>query len=328
MNAFEQRINETGDEKDLTSIDIETLQVNVGFMCNQSCSHCHIEASPYRKEMMGWDVMEKIIENIVSANINHIDITGGAPELNPNIERFISSLRGLGKHVQVRTNLTVCSEPGMEKFPEFYRDNKIHLVASLPCYTEENVDAQRGDSVYEKSVEVLKHLNSLGYGSNPELKLDLVYNPGGAVLPGEQKALEVDYKRELLERHGIVFSNLLTITNMPVGRFKSVLVTTNTYDEYLDLLKTSFNQNTVGNLMCRHQVSVGYEGTLYDCDFNLALSLPINHGAPNHIDAFDPAVLRERKIETNEHCFACTAGLGSSCSGALIGGCTPGSISG
>jgi radical SAM/Cys-rich protein len=318
MNAFEQRIKEAGNGKDLTGIDIKTMQVNVGFMCNQSCNHCHIEASPYREEMMSWDVMEKIIGNVRNANIGHIDITGGAPELNPDIERFITALRELGKNVQVRTNLTVCSEPGMERYLEFYRDNNIHLVASLPCYTEENVDAQRGESVYEKSIDVLKKLNSLGYGRDPGLKLDLVYNPGGANLPGEQNALETAYKTELMERHGIVFSNLLTITNMPVGRFKTVLDSANTYDTYLNLLKTSFNRNTVGSLMCRHQVSVGWEGTLYDCDFNLALSLPINSGAPNHIDTFDPTVLRERKIATNDHCFACTAGLGSSCGGSLL----------
>ena len=318
MNTFEQKIHEYIRENELYCIDINTLQVNVGFKCNQSCNHCHIEASPQRKEMMEWPVMQKSIQVANTSNVNEIDITGGSPELNPNLKRFIKALRKTGKNIKVRTNLTVCSEPGMEIYPAFYRDNEVQLVASLPCYTEENVSAQRGNGVYEKSIRVLRQLNSLGYGHDPRLTLDLVYNPNGAFLPGEQPVLENDYNKELSSKFNITFSRLLTITNMPIGRFRKNLIVTNTYEDYLHLLKTSFNHNTIADLMCRHQVSVGWDGTLYDCDFNLALGIPVNSGAPNYINSFDFSLLSKRKIATSEHCFGCTAGFGSSCGGALI----------
>jgi radical SAM/Cys-rich protein len=247
-----------------------------------------------------------------------IDLTGGAPELNPSFRQFVSALRKENLQVQVRTNLTVLLEPGMEDLPEFLRNHQIHLVASLPCYLEENVRAQRGEGVYGKSIEAIRRLNALGYGIKTHLPLSLVYNPGGPFLPPPQSALEKDYRRELGQRFGITFTHLLTITNMPLGRFHSELSLQKQEENYLQLLRKSFNLQTVEGLMCRYQISVGWDGTLYDCDFNLALKLPVDHGAPDHIQRFNPAELLTRRIVTGEHCFGCTAGYGSSCSGALV----------
>jgi len=292
--------------------------VNLGLLCNQQCSHCHLEASPQRDEIMGWDVMELILEAARSARCQLVDLTGGAPELNPHFRRFVTALRQEGYSVQLRTNLTVLLEPYMEGMPEFLRKHRVRLVASMPCYLEENVRAQRGPGTYEKSVAAIRILNGLGYGSDPELPLNLVYNPGGPFLPPAQSALEEDYRRELDQHFGIVFSHLLTITNMPLGRFRNELDRQGQRKTYLRLLRDSFNLRTVSGLMCRNQLSVGWNGTLYDCDFNLALGLPVNHGVPDHIRSFRPEELRKRRVVTGEHCFACTAGAGSSCGGALV----------
>jgi len=317
MNEFEKQIAGVCD-KGLHSLKIETLQVNLGLRCNQQCNHCHLEASPEREEMMEWPTMQMVLEAAKTVDCKLIDLTGGAPELNPNFRRFVKALRQEGRQVQVRTNLTVLLEPGMEDLPEFFRDRGVHLVASMPCYLEENVCAQRGRGVYEKSIEAIKRLNSLGYGIESSLPLNLVYNPGGAFLPPPQLDLEKDYRRELGQRFGIAFTHLLTITNMPLGRFRAELIRKKEEENYLQLLRKSFNPQTVTGLMCRHQISVGWDGTLYDCDFNLALALPVNHGAPNHIRSFRPLDLRMRRVVTGEHCFACTAGSGSSCGGALV----------
>jgi len=317
MNEFEKQISGVYD-KGLHSLKIETLQVNLGLRCNQQCNHCHPEASPNRKEMMEWPTMQMVFRAAKSVHPKLIDLTGGAPELNPNFRVFAKALCEEGHRVQVRTNLTVLLEPGMEGLPEFFRDNGVHLVASMPCYLEENVCAQRGRGVYEKSIEAIKRLNGLGYGTESGLPLSLVYNPGGAFLPPPQLDLEKDYRRELGQRFGIVFTHLLTITNMPLGRFRTELIRKKEEENYLQLLRKSFNPQTVAGLMCRHQISVGWDGTLYDCDFNLALALPVNHGAPDHIRSFRPLDLRMRRVVTGEHCFACTAGFGSSCGGALV----------
>jgi len=231
---------------------------------------------------------------------------------------FITALRDNGHNVMLRINLTILCESGMEGFPEFYRDHEVHIVASLPCYLEENVCAQRGKGVYQKSISVLKRLNDLGYGSKPHLNLDLVYNPNGDFLPDEQSMLEKVYKKELCERFGIRFSRLLTITNMPIGRFQMNLRLAKKEKEYMSILMASYNPNTLEKLMCRHQVNIGWDGRLYDCDFNLALSLPVNHGAPDHINNFDQSLLAKRRIVTGKHCFGCTAGFGSSCGGSLL----------
>jgi len=266
---------------------------------------------------MDWPIMEGVLDAAKETRCQQVDITGGAPELNPHFRRFVTALRQEGFCVQVRTNLTVLLEAGMEGMPEFFRAHEIHLVASMPCYLEENVRAQRGEGVYEKSVTALRRLNALGYGSEPSLPLNLVYNPGGPFLPPLQSALEADYRQQLGQRFGIVFTRLLTITNMPLGRFRAELSRRNEEQTYLQLLRRSFNPQTVESLMCRTQISVGWDGTLYDCDFNLALGLPVDHGAPSHIQAFRSSELKRRRIVTGEHCFGCTAGFGSSCAGAL-----------
>jgi radical SAM/Cys-rich protein len=317
MNDFEKQIAGIGDEG-LHSLKIEILQVNMGLLCNQQCTHCHLEASPQRGEIMEWPTMQLVLEAAKSVHCKLIDLTGGAPELNPHFRRFVKALCQEDHRVQVRTNLTVFSEPGMEGLPEFFRKHQIQLVASMPCYLEENVCAQRGKGIYERSIAGIKRLNALGYGSNLELPLDLVYNPGGPFLPPPQLVLEEDYRRELGQRFGITFTRLLTITNMPLGRFRTELIRKKEEENYMELLQKSFNPQTVTELMCRHQISVGWDGTLYDCDFNLALGLSVNHGAPDHIQSFRLEDLWKRRIVTGEHCFACTAGSGSSCGGALV----------
>jgi radical SAM/Cys-rich protein len=317
MNDFEKQIvAKSGDG--LQSQKIETLQVNLGLRCNQQCNHCHLGASPHRKEMMEWRIMELVLEVCKRVRCQLVDLTGGAPELNPNFRHFVEALCREGHRVQVRTNLTVLLEPGMEQIPKFLREHQIRLVASMPCYLEENVCAQRGPGVYGKSVAVMKRLNALGYGYESSLPLNLVYNPGGPFLPPPQSALEEGYRRELGQRFGIKFTRLLTITNMPLGRFRTELARQNKERDYLQLLRKSFNPQTVEGLMCRHQLSVGWDGTLFDCDFNLALGLPVNHGAPDHIRFFKIGDLQTRRIVTGEHCFGCTAGSGSSCGGALV----------
>ena len=317
MNDFEKRIAEVGSEG-LHSLKVKTLQVNLGLRCNQQCNHCHLEASPQRKEMMEWPTMELVLEAARSVGCQLVDLTGGAPELNPCFRRFIAALRREGLPVQVRTNLTVLLEPDMDTMPGFLRDHQVQLVASMPCYLEENVRAQRGMGVYEKSIEAIKRLNGLGYGYESSLPLNLVYNPGGPFLPPPQPVLEEDYRRELDKRFGIRFTRLLTITNMPLGRFGKELTRQNQEQSYLELLRGSFNPLTLQGLMCRHQITVGWDGTLYDCDFNAALGLAVNHGAPDHIRFFKAEDLWTRRIVTGEHCFGCTAGSGSSCGGALV----------
>ena len=318
MNDFDKKVEEiTGGS--LQSAEISLIQANLGLICTLECSHCHLACSPSRKEMMEWSIMEQVIEIARSlSSCELVDLTGGSPELVPHFRRLVSELRSEGLNVQVRTNLVVHLEPGMESTAEFLAENKVALVASLPCYLKENVDAQRGTGVYQKSIEVIRRLNALGYGCNPDLPLNLVYNPGGASLPPDQQALEADYKRELGNRFGISFTNLLTMTNMPIGRFHQQLSRQRKRQGYFDLLKKSFNPWTIEGLMCRYQICVRWDGTLFDCDFNLALGLPVDHGAPDHISRFESSAMRYRMIVTGEHCFGCTAGCGSSCLGALV----------
>ena len=316
MNRFEKMASKNNREG-LYAGEIQIIQVNVGLRCNQECAHCHLSASPGNTEMMTWEVMEKVLRIAESAAPETVDITGGAPELNPNLKPFIRELSAMGIRTQVRTNLTALLEPGNEGLAEFFRDHKVALVGSLPCYLEENVSAQRGRGVYEKSIDAIRRLNSLEYGMDPGLQLNLVYNPGGAFLPGDQASLEDAYKKELHERFGIKFTNLLTITNMPLGRFEEQLKKESRLEKYLKLLSDSFNPKTLSGLMCRHQISIGWDGALYDCDFNLALKMVMNHGAPDHIDRWNLEDVVDRRIVTGMHCFGCTAGRGSSCAGAL-----------
>ncbi len=316
MNDFDRKVQAISGSA-LKATDIKIVQVNVGLRCNNSCSHCHLEAGPSRTEIMDWHTMEDVVKIANQTKPDFVDITGGSPELNPLLHRFVKVLLSNGHEVQIRTNLTVMSQPGMEEMVNFYSDAEVKLVASLPCYTKVNVDTQRGPGVYEKSIGALKRLNDAGYGSEPNLKLDLVYNPGGAFLPGEQSALEADYKKNLAKEHGIVFNNLRTITNMPIGRFERVLQKNNELEQYNQLLKESFNPQTLDGLMCRHQIAVAWDGMLYDCDFNLALHAPIDYGLSSRASDFNLDECSQRRVVTGNYCFGCTAGHGSSCSGAL-----------
>ena len=315
-NSFDHAVaGSIGDH--LYAKSIETFQVNVTLKCNLACLHCHVLSSPRRTEMMQWETMQMVLDAMAKTDATLLDITGGAPEMNPHFKPFIAEARRRGYRVQVRTNLTVLLEEGYESFPQFFRDHQVELVASMPCYLEENVDKQRGSGVYDGSIQALQRLNQHGYGIEPHLPLNLIYNPIGPSLPPSQEALEQDYKRELRNRFNIEFTSLLVLTNMPIGRFQTDLHRQNRGDQYLQLLKDNFNPKTVDNLMCRNQVNVDWDGNLYDCDFNLALKMPMNHGVPNHISQFDRYLLEKRQINTGEHCFGCTAGCGSSCSGAL-----------
>jgi radical SAM/Cys-rich protein len=318
MDGFEGALRAHGRDG-LYGADISAIQVNMGYLCNMRCRHCHLTASPGRTEVMDWSTMEAVLAAAAAVPGCLVDVTGGAPEWVPHFPRFVAALRRPGHPVQVRTNLAVLLEPGMESMPEFYRDYGVRLVGSLPCYLEENVRAQRGKGAYEKSIEAIRRLNALGYGRDPELPLSLVYNPGGPFLPPDQSALEADYRRELRDRFGIAFSRLFTITNMPIGRFLDDLCRRRKDVSYWHLLRESFNPDTLDGLMCRHQISIGWDGTLYDCDFNLALSYPIDHGRENRIDRVDLPALAVRRIVTGDHCFGCTAGPGSSCAGAVAG---------
>ena len=316
MNEFDLKIHEaTGNN--LLCEDVSTIQVNVGLRCNLQCAHCHVAASPKRKEAMDSEAMELIVDAAVKARCKLVDITGGAPELNPYFRPFVEALRGLDIPVLVRTNLTVLHNSEMETMPAFFKRHQVELVASLPCYLEENVDRQRGQGTYEGSIKAIRILNGVGYGRDSDLPLSLVYNPTGPHLPPNQAMLEADYRRELKGRFDIEFTNLVTITNMPIGRYVGDLRKQRKYGDYVRLLEDSFNPSTIDGLMCRHQINVDWEGNIYDCDFNLALKLPVDHGAPTHIRDFDPVLHAKRRIVTGKHCFGCTAGCGSSCKGAL-----------
>jgi len=298
-----------------------TFQINVGKLCNQACHHCHVDAGPRRTEMMTRATAERVVELLTaSRGVRIADITGGAPELNPNFRFLVESARSIGREVIVRCNLTVLFVPGMEWLPEFYRDSRVRLVCSLPCYTAENVEKQRGRGVFEKSIEALLLLNRLGYGGDV-LPLDLVYNPVGPSLPPPQAELEHRYRAELGANYGIRFNQLLTITNMPIRRFAEQLYRWGQFDEYMGLLVNHFNPRTIAGLMCRTLVSVGFEGGLYDCDFNQMLEIPIGASRTRRPltiwDVGNLGALEDAIIATGDHCFGCTAGAGSSCGGAL-----------
>jgi rSAM/selenodomain-associated transferase 2 len=303
----------------LKACGIETLQVNFGYLCNLTCHHCHVDAGPNRKESIGRATLESCLRVIGGSGITTVDLTGGAPELNPHFRWFVTRSRDMGRDVIVRTNLVVLLEPEQEDLGRFFQRAGVRIIASLPCYTAEAVDSQRGDGVYARSVHALKLLNELGYGREGSgLLLDLAYNPEGTGLPGNQDALEADYKRELNTRHGITFNRLLTLTNLPIGRFRRTLDSEGRYGDYLNTLAETFNPSAAAAVMCRRTISVGFDGAIYDCDFNQMLGMTCDHGAPNHIDDFDVEALSERRIVTGAHCFGCTAGAGSGCGGALV----------
>jgi radical SAM/Cys-rich protein len=317
MVAFEEKLNAYG-KFPLHSDRVDTLQVNMGKLCNQSCKHCHVEAGPHRTEVMSRETVDGVLKVLNRDSISTVDITGGAPEMNPNFEHLVETASALGKHVMVRSNLTVYLEEGKGHLPEFLKKHLVEIIASLPCYLQKNIDAQRGQGVAEKSIAVMRRLNELGYGEPQSgLVLNLVYNPAGPSLPPFQQSLEADYKRELRQRYGVVFNTLYTITNVPIGRFKSTLSATGALDGYMRTLDDAFNPRVVDSLMCRNLVSVGWDGALYDCDFNQMLSLPVVEDAPRTMTEFELGSLAKRKIATGDHCYACTAGAGSSCAGAL-----------
>jgi radical SAM/Cys-rich protein len=296
-----------------------TLQINVGKLCNQACHHCHVDAGPRRTEQMSRETARAAIEMIErSSSIDTVDITGGAPELNPNFGMLVEGARGLGRAVVVRCNLTVILERGQERLIDFYRDNRVELICSLPCYTEENVDRQRGSGVFARSIEALRMLNAAGYGRG-YLPLALVYNPITPALAPDQRGLEARYREELLGNFGITFDRLLTINNMPIARFADQLDRAGKHAEYMGLLVNHFNPATVPGLMCRTLVSVGWDGGLFDCDFNQMLAMPMRAGgrALSIWDVDDLGDLAGERIATGMHCYGCTAGAGSSCGGSL-----------
>ena len=339
MNRFGQKLAEHSIS--LRRRRPEILQVNVGKLCNLTCVHCHVNAGPKRKEIMSRQTIDHVIVWLAKTDIPTVDLSGGAPEMIPDFRYFIERVKALlpTRHVIDRSNLTILLERGYEDLGEFLAAQKVEIIASMPCYSAANVNAQRGEGVFEGSITALQLLNSLGYGIHPDLPLHLVHNPVGTFLPPSQAELEADYKRELKEHFGIVFNNLYTLTNLPIGRFASYLRRNNKLDEYMQLLIQAFNPATINGLMCRDTISVGWQGEVYDCDFNQQLGMQWNgrDAAARRPDGaarrpyqgndqskalflwdIDPASIENREIMTGNHCFGCTAGAGSSCGGAIV----------
>ena len=302
----------------LRAIGITVFQINVGKLCNQTCLHCHVDAGPDRTESMSRDTAELCIKALAKTDIPTVDITGGAPELNPNFRWLVEQAHSLGRHVLDRCNLSVLLLPSQADLGEFLARHRVEVVASLPSYQAGQTDAQRGEGIFEKSIEALRLLNRLGYGQpDSGLSLNLVYNPTGAFLPPKQKAIEAQFRKELLARQGVSFNHLYTITNMPISRFLEFLLESGNYEQYMERLTNAFNPAAAASVMCRHTISVSWDGRLYDCDFNQMLDLPVDRSRPAHIRDFDPVQLAQRQIVTNNHCYGCTAGAGSSCGGAV-----------
>ena len=301
----------------MTRATLSELQVNLGYLCNQACEHCHVEAGPKRTELMSRETMERVVEWTAEHGIGAVDLTGGAPEMNPHFRWFVDALREQNVAVTSRCNITILLEPGQEDLAEWYSARKVRLVCSLPCYSSENVDRQRGKGVFGKSITGLQRLNQLGYGRDADRTLDLVYNPVGPVLPPLQTDLEDDYRTRLKSDFNIDFSSLLTITNLPINRFAHYLRRTGQYEDYLHLLVDNFNPSTVSPLMCRHLISVDWKGYVYDCDFNQMLGLPLGVASRRQLWDIEPGSLENSGIAVGSHCYGCTAGAGSSCGGAL-----------
>lgn len=309
----------THDLPQLQAAEVQVLQLNLGKVCNQTCGHCHVDAGPSRSESMSAETVDLCLRALEQTSIPCVDITGGAPEMNPHFRYLVQQVRRLGRRVIDRCNLTILLANGFTDLPEFLAEHQVEIIASLPCYLEQNVNAQRGDGVFEKSISALRKLNLLGYGQpgNP-LELSLVYNPLGPSLPPLQSQLEADYRRELKNRYGLEFTRLYTITNLPISRFLADLLQSGKYQTYMEKLLTAFNPAAVSGVMCRTTLSVDWQGNLYDCDFNQMLELPVEPGVPQHIRDFDVSMLATRTIVTGQHCYGCTAGAGSSCQGAIL----------
>ena len=314
--SFAEKLKESGfDTLKPTGVDI--FQVNVGKMCNQVCKHCHVDAGPDRKEIMTRETMEQILVALAGSEATTVDLTGGAPEMNPEFRWFVERLSSMGKEIIVRCNLTIIlANPKYHDLPEFFAKHKINVVSSLPSFTARRTDAQRGEGVFEKSIKALKLLNEVGYGKERTgLKLDLVYNPSGAYLPDDQEALTQEFKVKLASEYDIVFNQLFAITNLPVSRFLDYLINSENYEDYMNELANAYNPMAATGVMCRNMISIGWDGYLYDCDFNQMLELKLENGIPNHISEFDFQKTLNREIIINQHCFGCTAGAGSSCGG-------------
>ena len=302
----------------LTPTNIDIIQVNVGKICNQVCKHCHVDAGPDRKEIMTRETMQQCLDAMENSCIQTVDLTGGAPEMNPDFRWFVEEIRKLGKEVIVRCNLTIITaNPKYYDLPEFYKKHNINVVSSLPYFTAKRTDAQRGDGVFEQSIQALQMLNAVGYGIDGSgLQLDLVYNPSGAFLPGDQADLQKQFKSKLKDGYGIDFNNLFAITNLPVSRFLEYLVNSGNYEEYMTELTNAFNPSAAQEIMCRNTLSVSWDGYIYDCDFNQMLDLKVQ--GTNHVSEVNLAELGNREIVLNQHCYGCTAGAGSSCGGTLV----------
>lgn len=307
---------QTTDFPAISRLQLETLQINLGYLCNLSCLHCHVNAGPKRKEVMTRETVDQVISFLKTQKVNTLDLTGGAPEMNPHFRELVMVARSLGIKVTDRCNLTILQEPGYEQTAQFLADQQVEIEASLPCYLEDNVDQQRGNGVFQQSIKTLQQLNQLGYGIDPALSLNLMYNPQGPSLPPAQTELEVAYKQHLKDEHGVVFNNLYTITNMPIQRFGSTLVSKGHFEGYMQLLRDSYKPENLKTVMCRTILSVDWQGFVYDCDFNQMLKVPMPSGK-KHIKDITAMSLENNPISVLEHCYGCTAGQGSSCGGAL-----------
>lgn len=314
--SFEKQLIEKG-LGELRADGVEILQVNVGKLCNMTCRHCHVDAGPDRREIMTRETIDQCLAAVKQANIKTVDLTGGAPEMNPDFRYFVTECCKLGAHVIDRCNLTILLANGYEDMAEFLAENKVEVVASLPCYMQENTDAQRGDGAYSQSIEAIKRLNALGYGRTDDLTLTLVFNPGGPSLPPEQSELEAAYREYLKREFDIDFNRLFTITNMPISRFLEDLVEAGRYEEYMQKLIDAFNPAAAAGVMCRKMISVSWDGLLFDCDFNQMLEIELGDQMPRHIRDFDISQLADRRIVVGQHCFGCTAAAGSGCLGAI-----------
>ncbi len=316
LNVAESRIEQ---QIRLKRTALRTLQINVGKLCQQRCTHCHVDAGPARGEIMSQEVIDKIVSFLEINPIDTIDITGGAPELNPHFKYLLKTVSRFTDHILLRTNLTVMFEADNDYLPEIYKEYQLELIGSLPCYLSQNVDKQRGNGVFDKSIRALKVLNEIGYGQDGSgLILNLVYNPLGPYLPPPQDKLESDYKRELSNRYGIHFNRLYSLANIPINRFKSYLQAEGQYDAYMKLLKANYNPETVNRLMCLEQISVDWTVKLYDCDFNQMLNMCLSNGKPTYIDQVSAQQLIGLNIQVGPHCYGCLAGSGSSCTGSLL----------
>lgn len=317
LPRFQDKLKSSGYEQ-LTPAEIEIFQVNVGYMCNMTCKHCHVDAGPDRKEIMTRETIDQCVDIIRKHHIKTLDLTGGAPEMNPDFRYFVTEARKAGaEEIIVRSNLTIIlANPKYHDLPDFFKENNVRVVSSLPFYNADKTDRQRGQGVFVKSIEALQMLNAVGYGKEgSDLNLDLVYNPSGAFLPDDQVALERDFKKELKEHYDIDFNSLFTITNIPISRFLEYLINSENYEDYMETLVMSYNPMAVPGLMCRNTISVDYDGYLYDCDFNQMLGLKVAAPKSQHIKDYDADVLSKRQIVINQHCYGCTAGAGSSCQG-------------